>query len=54
VMGREVATLANNRSFTGGSHTLTFDASSLASGVYIYRLTMDSGMTLSRKMMIVK
>ena len=54
VMGREVATLANNRSFTSGSHTLTFDASTLASGVYIYRLTMDSGMTLTKKMMIVK
>ena len=54
VMGREVATLADNRSFTGGSHTLTFDASTLASGMYIYRLMMDSGMTLSRKMMIVK
>jgi len=54
VMGRQVATLANNRSFTGGSHTLSFDASTLASGMYIYRLTMDNGMTLSRKMMIVK
>ncbi|WP_340103098.1 DUF5689 domain-containing protein [Rhodohalobacter sp. 8-1] len=54
VMGREVASLANNRSFTGGSHTLMFDASSLASGMYIYRLTMDNSMTLSRKMMIVK
>ena len=54
VMGRQVATLANNRSFTGGSHTLSFDASTLASGMYIYRLKMDNGMTLSRKMMIVK
>jgi len=54
VMGRQVATLANNRSFTGGTHTLSFDASTLASGMYIYRLTMDNGMTLSRKMMIVK
>lgn len=54
VMGRQVATVANNRSFTGGSHTLTFNASSLASGMYIYRLTMENGMTLSRKMMIVK
>lgn len=54
VMGREVATLANSRSFIGGSHTLTFDASSLASGMYIYRLSVDNGMALSRKMMIVK
>ena len=54
VMGREVATLANGRTFTGGSHSLTFNASSLSSGMYIYRLTIDNGMTLSRKMMIVK
>ena len=54
VMGREVASLADRRIFTGGTHTLTFDASSLASGMYIYRLTTDNGMSLSRKMMIIK
>jgi len=54
VMGREVATLANNRAFSSGTHTLEFDASSLASGMYIYRLTLNNGMSLSRKMMIVK
>ncbi|NBC26082.1 MAG: T9SS type A sorting domain-containing protein, partial [Bacteroidetes bacterium] len=54
VMGREVATLANNRAFSSGTHTLEFDASRLASGMYIYRLSIDNGMSLSRKMMIVK
>jgi len=54
IMGREVAAIANNRSFSGGSHTLAFDASSLSSGMYIYRLTTGNGMTLSRKMVIVK
>ena len=54
ITGREVAAIANNRSFSGGSHTLSFDASSLSSGMYIYRLTTDNGMTLSRKMVIVK
>ncbi len=54
VMGREVASIANNQSFSRGAHTLAFDASSLSSGMYIYRLTLNNGMSLSRKMMIVK
>ncbi|CAN5280399.1 hypothetical protein BH23BAC3_BH23BAC3_06140 [soil metagenome] len=54
VMGREVAILANRQTFTGGRHTLAFDASNLASGMYIYRMTIDNGMALSRKMMVVK
>ena len=54
VMGREVASIANSQTFTRGAHTLAFDASSLSSGMYIYRLTLDNGMSLSRKMMIVK
>jgi endonuclease/exonuclease/phosphatase family metal-dependent hydrolase len=54
LMGREVATLANSRTFSGGTHTVTFDASSLASGMYIYRLSTADGMSISRKMMIIK
>ncbi|REL38319.1 T9SS C-terminal target domain-containing protein [Rhodohalobacter sp. SW132] len=54
VMGREVATLANRQSFTGGNHAVTFDASSLSSGMYIYRLSLDNGMNLTRRMMLVK
>jgi phosphatidylserine/phosphatidylglycerophosphate/cardiolipin synthase-like enzyme len=54
VMGRRVATLAENRGFSPGEHTLTFDASSLSSGMYIYQLRIDNGQTLTRKMMLVK
>ncbi len=39
---------------TPGLHTLVFDGSRLASGVYIYRLTTDNGFTQSKKMMLVK
>ncbi|XWN38710.1 MAG: DUF5689 domain-containing protein [Balneola sp.] len=35
VLGQRVATLLNNRKYTSGSHTLSFDASNLASGIYI-------------------
>ncbi len=54
VMGREVAALANQQSYARGHHTLSFDASNLPSGMYIYRLIIDNRINLSRKMMIVK
>ncbi len=54
VMGRRVATVADNQQFSSGSHTLTFDASGLSSGMYIYRVSLAGGESLSGKMMIIK
>jgi len=53
VLGREVATLINNQHYQSGSFTKIFDASKLASGVYIYRLEAG-GFTQTRKMVLVK
>jgi endonuclease/exonuclease/phosphatase family metal-dependent hydrolase len=53
VMGRKVATLVNGNE-PAGLQTVTFDASSLASGVYIYRLSTAKGEQLTRKMMLIK
>lgn len=53
LLGREVVTLVNNRRQTAGQHRISFDASSLASGMYIYRLE-SSSFTATRKMMLVK
>ncbi len=50
--GRQVAVLLNEQR-NAGAHTLTFDASSLASGVYIYRL-QSAGQTLTRSMTLIK
>ncbi len=50
--GREVATLANGR-FAAGTHTATFDASNLASGVYLYSLQAN-GVRLTNKMTLIK
>jgi len=52
VLGNEVQTLVNSR-VNRGSHQIRFDASNMATGVYIYRLETE-GQTLSRKMMFMK
>ena len=52
LMGQRVATLVNG-TMSAGTHAATFDGTSLASGVYLYRL--QAGTTvLTRKMMLVK
>ncbi len=52
LLGREVATLINGV-ISHGNHKLQFDASSLASGIYIYRLNAD-GISISKKMILLK
>jgi hypothetical protein len=53
MLGRKIKTLVNNQSFSQGSHSIIFNAGSLSSGMYIYRLEANST-TLTRKMMLVK
>ncbi|MTI89490.1 MAG: T9SS type A sorting domain-containing protein [Balneolaceae bacterium] len=53
VVGRQVATVANGR-FSAGVHHAFFDASELASGIYIYQLTTAAGLQLSKKMLLLK
>ncbi|MEQ8525163.1 lamin tail domain-containing protein [Gracilimonas sp.] len=52
MLGRKVATLVNER-MTAGSHTAAFDASRLASGMYIYRIEAGSFESI-KKMMLIK
>ncbi len=52
VMGQRVAILAEGMHSTG-RHTVTFDASGLASGMYLYRIQSGSH-TETRKMMLMK
>jgi hypothetical protein len=52
VMGQRVATLINGVQ-AAGSHSATFDASNLSSGVYMYRLGFE-GTVQTRQMLLVK
>ncbi len=52
LLGREVATLVNSKQ-QAGRHQVQFDASSLASGVYFYRITTPE-FNKVRKMMLIK
>jgi hypothetical protein len=52
LLGQEVKTLIS-RNMEAGSHSISFDASGLQSGVYLYKLTA-SGSTLTKKMMFLK
>ncbi|MFQ3598315.1 MAG: S8 family serine peptidase [Chloroherpetonaceae bacterium] len=52
VLGRKVATLVNARQ-TAGAHSVNFNASAFASGVYFYRLQAGSFVE-TKKMMLVK
>jgi hypothetical protein len=52
ILGSEVATLVNEQK-TDGMYEINFDASRLAGGVYIYKLTAGSYIS-SKKMLIIK
>ncbi len=52
LLGREAAVLVNERK-APGTYEVQFDASALASGVYVYRLTAGSFVE-SRKMILLK
>jgi len=52
IAGRRIATLVNGN-VQAGVHTVNFDASSLSSGVYIYRLETAQS-TVTRRMTLIK
>jgi hypothetical protein len=52
VLGREITTLVNGVK-TAGTHVVNFNASSLSSGVYFYRIEAGD-FTTTKKMMLVK
>ncbi len=52
LMGQEVATVMNG-SMVAGRHMVTFDASNLSSGIYLYRIEVN-GFAAEKKMLLMK
>jgi len=52
ILGREVATLVNEEK-SAGSHSVSWDASGMASGVYFYRLTAGS-LVETKKLVVMR
>lgn len=52
-LGQKVATLANEYK-PAGTYEVIFDATQLASGVYMYRLTTDNGFSQTKKMFLIR
>jgi hypothetical protein len=52
IVGQQVAQVLNG-TLTAGEHTVAFDGSSLATGIYLARLTADRS-TATRKMMLLR
>jgi hypothetical protein len=53
LLGQVVATLVNGQ-YATGSYEVKWDAKSLASGLYFYRLTVDNNVVATKKMMLLK
>ncbi|MEQ8526121.1 T9SS type A sorting domain-containing protein [Gracilimonas sp.] len=53
IIGAKVAILVQKQK-PAGSHTARFDASSLASGMYLYRLIANGNLIATKKMVIIK
>ncbi|MFV1883806.1 MAG: LamG-like jellyroll fold domain-containing protein [Balneola sp.] len=53
MLGRKVATLLNGEHKTAGRHTVIFNANSLASGMYIYRLRAGNTV-ITKKLTLIK
>lgn len=53
MLGRKVATLISGEQLQAANHSVRFDASALASGMYIYRIEAGSFVS-TRKMMLIK
>jgi beta-glucanase (GH16 family) len=53
MLGRTVALIQNGRK-SAGQHSVSFDASKLSSGVYVYSLIIDGQLSETKKMMLIK
>lgn len=52
--GRILAEPISNRVYPAGKHTISFNATNLASGLYLYSITTDTGFQLTKIMVLIK
>ena len=52
LVGKEISVLVD-KFMTAGNHQVTFNATGLASGIYVYRMTTDEH-TITKKMLVLK
>ncbi|PKP38338.1 MAG: hypothetical protein CVT98_05165 [Bacteroidetes bacterium HGW-Bacteroidetes-15] len=50
ILGRNVSTLINGNSFSAGEYVVPFDSSNFSKGIYIYRLQLEDGRSISKSM----
>jgi hypothetical protein len=53
ILGQEVATLVNEQK-PAGTYQVKFDASNMASGVYLYQLRTEGGFSATKKLLFLK
>ena len=53
MLGREVITLVNSKELKAGTHSYIFNASNIASGAYVYRLSTKNNV-VTKKMLLLK
>ncbi|MFC1585671.1 sugar-binding protein [Fibrobacterota bacterium] len=54
LMQRKVLTVLDNQEMSAGRHDVSFNAESLSSGIYFYRLTREDGASIIKSMTIIK
>jgi uncharacterized protein YegP (UPF0339 family) len=54
MLGRKVATLINKENKPAGRYSVQFDASNLASGLYLYRLKAGNKAVITKKLTLIK
>jgi len=54
IVGKEIETALTNEFRREGFHSIKFDASSLASGIYFYKINSNYGASQTKKMCVIK
>jgi hypothetical protein len=54
ILGKKMQPVITHEFYQEGSHSFNFDASSLTSGIYIYKLTSSNGYSQIKKMCVLK